>query len=275
AEGPNDGGWVRSERAKKTRNVGCRPFSSWGCPGQPIRLSEAHRLPKSAAYVSAPRHEVKPEAWKYQGFPGSGAAFSRFGADFCAIAADVRRSANRAPDPSRGARKWAARRPRHPQPQTIRCAQRSYRSSPADLPKSFPSKGKAARRRLPLADGTGAEASLRRRQLRGLGLGRRLLLALFENELVALASNFAQLVHDRAGSGRDKAAHDHVLLEPIERVGLAVDRGFGEHARGLLERGCGDERAGLQRRLRDPEDRVRLGLLLAFFACPRVDLVEF
>src|ERR1700731_5167417 len=72
---------------------------------------------------------------------------------------------------------------------------------------------------------------LRRRQCRGLrgGFGpkRRLLLALGENERVAFDRDFADLVHHGAGAGGDQPADDDVLLEPIQRVGLAVDRGPG------------------------------------------------
>src|SRR5215472_7250185 len=72
----------------------------------------------------------------------------------------------------------------------------------------------------------------RRRLLRGFGLERRLLLflALGENELVALGRNLADLVHHGAGAGWDEPADDDVLREPIERVGLAVDGGFRQHA---------------------------------------------
>src|ERR1044071_742057 len=78
-----------------------------------------------------------------------------------------------------------------------------------------------------------------------------LLLALLEDERVALGRDLAQAVHHRTGAGRDQAADDDVLLEAVERVDLAVDRGLGEHARGLLERRRRDERAGLQARLGD------------------------
>src|SRR5580692_1293112 len=69
---------------------------------------------------------------------------------------------------------------------------------------------------------------LRRRQSRGLlggfGLERRLLLALGENERVAFDRDLADLVHHGAGAGGNEPADDDVLLEPIECVGLAVDR---------------------------------------------------
>src|SRR6516225_7564020 len=54
--------------------------------------------------------------------------------------------------------------------------------------------------------------------------GGGFLLALGENELVALERDFAQAVHHRAGSGRDQTADDDVLLEAVERVGLAANR---------------------------------------------------
>src|SRR5260370_27983647 len=96
-----------------------------------------------------------------------------------------------------------------------------------------------------------ARRALRRRKLRRLfggggRLGCRFLLALFENERVTLAGDLAQAVHHGAGPGRDQAAHDDVLLEALERVDLAVDRGLGQHPRGFLERSRRDERAGLQ-----------------------------
>src|SRR3954453_3746340 len=56
-----------------------------------------------------------------------------------------------------------------------------------------------------------------------------------------------------ASSGRNQAADDDVLLEPAQVIHLALNRSFGEHARGLLERRCGDERLGCQRRLGDAE----------------------
>src|SRR5215475_6198674 len=76
----------------------------------------------------------------------------------------------------------------------------------------------------------------RLRSLRGSGFGCGLLLALLKDERVALAGDLAQPVHHGAGARRDQPADDDVLLEAFERVDLAVDRGFGEHARGLLER---------------------------------------
>src|SRR5262245_28568581 len=115
----------------------------------------------------------------------------------------------------------------------------------------------------------------RLRRLRGSRFGCGLLLALLEDERIALAGDLAQAVHHGAGAGRDQAADDDVLLEAFERVDLAVDRGFGEHARGLLERRRRDERAGLQRGLGDAEQhRVGDRFLLALLACAGIDLVE-
>src|SRR5215211_3137391 len=102
-----------------------------------------------------------------------------------------------------------------------------------------------------------------------------LALALFKDERIALDGNLAQLVHLCAGAGRDQPADDDILLETVERIRLAVDGGFGEHARGLLEGGRRDERAGLQRRLGDAEqNRVGDGRLLAFRDHRGVDLIE-
>src|SRR5215467_13701348 len=141
---------------------------------------------------------------------------------------------------------------------------------------------KGATRRWPLgANRLVTGALFRRRQLRRLrrlrrsGFGRGLLLALLEDERVALAGDLAQPVHHGAGARRYQAADDDVLLEAFERVDLAVDRGFGEHARGLLERRRRDERARLQRGLGDAEQhRMADGRFLALFGRPRVDLVE-
>src|SRR5262249_26683738 len=61
----------------------------------------------------------------------------------------------------------------------------------------------------------------RLRSLRGSRFGCGLLLALLEDERVALAGDLAQPVHHGAGAGRDQAADDDVLLEAFERVDLA------------------------------------------------------
>ena len=59
--------------------------------------------------------------------------------------------------------------------------------------------------------------------------------------------DLAQPFHHRAGAGRDQTADDHVLLQALQAVDLAVDRRLGEDAGGLLERRRGDEGLGLQR----------------------------
>ena len=90
-----------------------------------------------------------------------------------------------------------------------------------------------------------------------------------------LIGDFAQLVHHGAGAGRDQAADDDVLLQAVERVGLAVDGGLGEHAGRLLERRRRDERARLQRRLGDAEQhRVPVAGFLPSAATRGVGLVE-
>ena len=61
------------------------------------------------------------------------------------------------------------------------------------------------------------------------------------------------------GRGRDQLADDHVLLEPVEAVDLALERRVGQHLGRLLEGGRRQERIGVQRRLGDPEDDL-LGL---------------
>src|SRR5690606_8809367 len=94
--------------------------------------------------------------------------------------------------------------------------------------------------------------------------GSGLLAPLLQNQLVAMQRDLADLVHRGTGAGRNKAADDDVLLETVERVHLAVDRGLGEHARRLLEGGGGEERARLQARLGDAEQqRVGAGRLAA------------
>jgi hypothetical protein len=70
-------------------------------------------------------------------------------------------------------------------------------------------------------------------------------------------------VHARAGTRRDEAADDDILLEAVERVDLALHRSLGEHPGRLLEGGGRDEAAGLQRRLGDAEQhRLAFGLAL-------------
>ena len=83
--------------------------------------------------------------------------------------------------------------------------------------------------------------------------GRRLALALLEDQLVAVRGDLADAADRAAGAGRDQPADDDVLLEALERVDLALDRRLGEHAGGLLEGGRRDEGAGLQARLGDAE----------------------
>src|SRR4051812_20449233 len=102
-----------------------------------------------------------------------------------------------------------------------------------------------------------------------------LLFAFVENQLVAFDGDFADLGHRGAGARRNQPADNDVLLQPFQRVHLAVDGGFGEHAGGLLERGRREERAGLQARLGDAEQHRGSGRgLLALFLRPRIDLVE-
>src|SRR6516165_7840659 len=66
----------------------------------------------------------------------------------------------------------------------------------------------------------------RRRQRQRLDFGRsrhdrRLLLALVEDQLVALHGDFAALRHRRAGARRNQPADNDVLLEAFERIDLA------------------------------------------------------
>src|SRR3989304_4430164 len=95
--------------------------------------------------------------------------------------------------------------------------------------------------------------SRRRRALDQLGrflagrCRRGFRLALLHDQLVALGGVHAHLAHGRARARRDQPADNDVLLEPVERIALAVDRGLGEHARGLLERRRRAEGGGRQR----------------------------
>src|SRR5262252_297404 len=58
-----------------------------------------------------------------------------------------------------------------------------------------------------------------------------------------------------AGAGRDKAAHDHVLLQAAQVIDAARDRRLGQHAGRHLERGRRDERFGRERGLGDAEQQ--------------------
>src|SRR5579864_591924 len=66
-----------------------------------------------------------------------------------------------------------------------------------------------------------------------------------------------------AGTGRDEASNDDVLFQAAKVIDLAVDAGFGEHARGLLERRGGDKGVGGERSLRDAEEQRTAGGRLA------------
>src|SRR5689334_22722972 len=61
---------------------------------------------------------------------------------------------------------------------------------------------------------------------------------------VARRRRNAQAVHASTSTSRDQASDDDVLLETHQIVLLALDGRFGEHSRGLLERGRRDEAAG-------------------------------
>ena len=77
------------------------------------------------------------------------------------------------------------------------------------------------------------------------------------------------------GPGRDQLADDDVLLETLEAVVLALDRGLGEHPGGLLERGRRQPRVGGQRRLGDPHELgTTLGRALALGHEPLVHVRE-
>src|SRR3954454_17429805 len=61
----------------------------------------------------------------------------------------------------------------------------------------------------------------------------------------------------QARGRRDQLPDDHVLLQPRQAIDLALQRGVGEHLRGLLEGGRRQERVRGQRRLGDAEDDLR------------------
>src|SRR5215212_2881834 len=50
----------------------------------------------------------------------------------------------------------------------------------------------------------------------------------------------------QTGAGRDQLAQDHVLLEPDQRIRLALDSSVGQHLGGLLEGGRRQPRLGSQ-----------------------------
>src|SRR5438874_809527 len=71
--------------------------------------------------------------------------------------------------------------------------------------------------------------------------------------LVLLEEDLA--IGRHAGTGRDEAADDDVLLEAAQVVDAAGDGGLRQYARGLLERRGGDERIGRERRLGDAKQK--------------------
>src|SRR5690606_17657309 len=79
-----------------------------------------------------------------------------------------------------------------------------------------------------------------------------------------------------ARAGRNELTDDDVLLQATQVVDLAVDRGFGQDARRLLEGGRREERIRLERRLGDTEQhrhgRRRLTALRQHLVVLRVEL---
>src|SRR6185436_3935917 len=83
----------------------------------------------------------------------------------------------------------------------------------------------------------------------------------------------APRVVERARSGRDQPADDHVLLQAAQVVLQATNRRFRQHAGRLLERGRRDERLRRQRRLGDAEQhRLEPGRDLARLFRPLVHI---
>src|SRR2546430_92535 len=65
------------------------------------------------------------------------------------------------------------------------------------------------------------------------------------------------------GGGRNQLPDDHVLLQPVQAVDLALDRGVGQHLRRLLEGSRSEERLRRKGGLGDAEDqRLERRLLL-------------
>src|SRR6185312_14426615 len=86
-------------------------------------------------------------------------------------------------------------------------------------------------------------------------------------------ANVAVVLH--AGAGRDEASHDDVLFQTAQVVHRSVDGGFGENARGLLERRRGDERIRGERCFRDAqEQRTARGRLASLRNHPLVLFAE-
>src|SRR5262245_621354 len=114
----------------------------------------------------------------------------------------------------------------------------------------------------------------------GGGWGRsfqlcRLLRALGLDGLVAFGGDAPDPRDGAAGAGRNKPSDDDVLLQALERIDLAVDGGFGEHARGLLEGRRREHRTRLQARLGDAQqNRASLGRLAGCFGGLGIGLFE-
>src|SRR3546814_2114715 len=92
---------------------------------------------------------------------------------------------------------------------------------------------------------------------------------------VAAVGGDAKATHRSARTCRYQTPDDDVFLQAVERVDLALDRRFCQHARGLLERRGRNERPGLERGLGDPEQhRLAVGKLAALGSGLGVDLVH-
>src|ERR1700730_16021670 len=74
----------------------------------------------------------------------------------------------------------------------------------------------------------------------GCGLDQQLFLFEFLADRRALDLDFLAIVLRQSGAGRNEPANDDVFLESNQPINLAVDRRFGQHPRGLLERGRRD-----------------------------------
>src|SRR5690606_12238607 len=92
-------------------------------------------------------------------------------------------------------------------------------------------------------------------QLRkGFAVERGAIRLLIEDVIVAAHNVYPDIpITGHSGASGNQLADDDVLLETEERIGLPFDRGVGEDARRLLERGSRQEALRLQRRLGDPK----------------------
>src|SRR5438270_4848998 len=93
----------------------------------------------------------------------------------------------------------------------------------------------------------------------GLLIGLRNLFLHFGRSFFQLRRQAHVAIVFHAGAGRNKPADDDVLLEPAQVIDRALNRSFGEHARGLLEGGGRDEAIGGERGLGNSQEQRTAG----------------